>query len=409
MKYRIYIFIISLLAVWSCVPDIRELYGQDDECFILTFYNVEMPSKAGEDQASEPGKDPGTETERLINRLDIFLYPKGQSDALCVFYKQVSGLSDIGTSTVPVYVSKDIVNELFPTSNECDVYVVANLPSSVTFDGDEKLDEIKKKSILTDDFSMVVGFDGSYSAPDNFLMSGFGTATRDGDTIGGNIPLIRAASKVTITLNIPEFLNVDAVTDNPDGVDDVVQEEKWYPYLTQEGEPESGVQTMHIGFHKGLKRTYVGHDEANDISKADKAKDVFATQYTERFSYKGTYPIEINPQTGKEPAEGEPRKYYKYECEAIYYTYAFAWDPKNDVDAPYFTLMVPWKRKEDGVRYQTYYYQFTPNPLGSDMKRNSWYDITITVGVLGSRTYNTPVTLGGDALTFYVQDWSSNV
>ena len=407
MKYRIYILFITLLSVWACASDLKDLQEQDGKCLMLTFYNMEMLSKADETTVSEPMSDIGTEAERLINRLDIFLYPKDATDSPCVFYKHMSGISDIGTSVVPVFVTKDIVDRLFPgTAAECEVYVVANLPSSVAFSGSETVNEIKQKSILSEEFSQVAAYDGRYLSPANFLMSGHGTAAKSGESsIGGAIPLIRAASKVTIHLNVPEFLNVEAITDNPGEEEDIVKHEVWYPALNQEGKPDLGLQAMHIGFHKGLQRTYL--DEVNDITKADKAKDIFATQYTERFLYKGTGNIE-SPETGGAPAEGEPKVYYKYSCDVTYYTYAFEWEADNDVDAPYFTLMVPWKRKED-LRYQTYYYQFTPNPQGNDIKRNAWYDITITVGVLGSRTYNEPVILKDDAFTFYVHDWSTDV
>ena len=286
---------------------------------MLTFYNTEMQSKAGEATIAEPSKDPGAEVERLINRLDIFLYPKDGADSPCLFYKHLSDLSDIGTSTVPVFVSKDIVSQLFPgESAECDVYVVANLPASVTFAGNEKIQEIGAKSILSEEFSQVVDYDGTYSAPANFLMSGQGQAKKgEGTSISGTIPLVRAASKVTLHINIPEFLNVDAITDNPEGEEDIVKKEQWYPYLNQEGNPESGVQAMHIGFHKGLQRTYVSG--VNDIKQADKETDIFETQYTDQFSH--DLNGEINdPETGEMPGYGDPKVYYNYSCEVTYYT-----------------------------------------------------------------------------------------
>ena len=127
MKLRIYILIIIVLGLCSCTSDLDDLQGKD--CIALTVYNTSMSTKANGDVT----KDDGTERERLLTRLDIFLYPEGSKT--CVFYKHISGLNNTsGSERVPVYVSEEIASQLFPDqATRCDVYVVANMPDDVIF------------------------------------------------------------------------------------------------------------------------------------------------------------------------------------------------------------------------------------------------------------------------------------
>ena len=88
MKLRIYIFIIMALGLCSCTPGLDDLQVQGKDCIALTVYNTSMDTKANGDVTLHPG----TERERLLTRLDIFLYPAGSKT--CVFYKHVSGLNN---------------------------------------------------------------------------------------------------------------------------------------------------------------------------------------------------------------------------------------------------------------------------------------------------------------------------
>lgn len=403
---RIYIYIIMLLGLCSCTSDLDDLQNLGKDCIAITVYNTSMGTKADNFPVNP---DDGTEKERLLTRLDIFLYPAGKTGEECVFYKHVSGLSNTsGKEVVPVYVSEEIAGRLFPDdATQCDVYVVANMPDDVTFTGKEKVADIQTITLKSNEFKGVVASDGSFVAPEKFIMSSYDSAadtgvckvTKAGDSITGTVPLKRAASKITMTILVPESINVTAT----DVSDSQVYNEVWRPYFSDPADPTKGVYTMHMGFHKGLLQTVV--DGLNNIvtpSDGDDKVDPirFETLYTGKFSYKETVSKEFTEEGGNKVT----MNYYKYSCEVSFYSYPFSWKGSdNDVEAPYFTLMLPWRRDGD-ERFTTYYYQVVVNGLSQKMDRNYWYDINLNIGVLGSRDYNHPAEL--DEMSCYILDWS---
>ena len=397
MRLRIYILIIMILCLCSCTSDLDDLQGKD--CIALTVYNTSMSTKANGDVT----KDDGTERERLLTRLDIFLYPAGSET--CVFYKHVTGLNNTsGSERVPVYVSEEIASALFPgDAAQCDVYVVANMPDDVVFEGNETVEEIKEIAIRSEEFKGVVASDGSFVMPENFIMASYDETsktdickvTKDGDNITGAVPLKRAASKITMTILVPEYLEVKAkdVSANEEKI------EIWRPYFIDPANPESGINSMHIGLHKGLLQTMVGDDNVIHNTEVTGDADRFETLYTSKFTF--------DKKIEKEFVEGGQtviKKYYRYTCDVSFYSYALDWvGQDNDVQAPYFTLMIPWKRDGD-TRFTTYYYQVVVNGKTKKVERNYWYDMYLNIGVLGSRIYNEPVEL--EDMSCYVLDWS---
>ena len=225
MKLRLYILVIMALASWSCSSRLEEFQTGGKGCITLTVYNTSMDTKANGDIT----QNPGTENERLLTRLDIFLYPEGKTGKGCVFYKHVSGLKNTsGSEVVPVYVSEDVAAQLFPNDAvQCDVYVVANMPDDVSFTGNETVDQIKALTVKTDAFKNVVASNGSFVAPDKFIMTSECKAQKSGETISGVASLTRAACKITMIVLVPEFLKVKA-TDVSAGV---VHDETWRPYF----------------------------------------------------------------------------------------------------------------------------------------------------------------------------------
>ena len=391
MKLRIYILIILSLGLCSCTADLNDLQVPGKDCIALTLYNTSMSTKANGDVTL----DSGTARERLLTRLDIFLYPEGSQT--CAFYKHVSGLNNAsGSEKVPVYVSEETASALFPgDATECDVYVVANMPDNVNFTGHESVADIKDIAIRSEEFKEVVASDGSFVMPEKFIMEGSCKAIKSGESITGSVPLKRASSKITMTILVPEFLKVKA-TDASANED---KEEIWRPYFIDPAKPESGINSMHIGLHKGLLKTMVGDDNVIDNTDVTENADRFETLYTSNFSFLD--------KTEKEFDEGGVKvnkSYYRYTCDVSFYTYALDWvGQANDVQAPYFTLMIPWKRDGD-TRFTTYYYQVVVNGKTKKVERNYWYDIYLNIGVLGSRIYNEPVEL--QDMSCYVLDWS---
>ena len=404
MGLRKYILILVFGVLCSCTANLDEFQVSGKDCIALTVYNTSMSTKANGDIT----QDAGVSCERLLTRLDIFLYPEGKTDKECVFYKHVSGINNTsGSQTVPVYVSEEIAKQLFPNdATRCDVYVVANIPDNIKFEGNETVDEIGSIAIRSEEFKRVVASDGTFVAPEKFIMSSYSSdntgickVQRSGETITGNIPLKRAASKITMTVLVPEYINVKA----HDTSNDTYINEVWRPYFSDSLHPENGVQTMHMGFHKGVLTTMVeGNGALSNIDELAEGEesDRFETLYTEKFSYVETISKTVTGEDGTTTI----KNYYRYLCDISFYSYPFSWEGKdNDVEAPYFTLMLPWRRDGD-ERFTTYYYQVVVNGLSQKMERNYWYDIRLNIGVLGSRDYNYPAEL--DDMSCYILDWS---
>lgn len=395
MRDYIYIFLIALLSFCSCTPELSEQTGKKDNCVELTLHNMDMGTKAVD--------DPGTESERKISRLDIFFYTTGSSGN-CLFHAQRTGLnSTSGTTSVSVYIPSEITNTLLPGNNDnhkhCDVAVIANLPEEITFNGTENTSKANLKSLVvsSDEFKNVVASDGSFNAPDNFLMYGEGTVSHVNGHAGhkyfsSDVNLTRAASKMTLRFWIPEYVMVDVKDENGNPAKDDYGnpiKDKWIPYFVDPSDASKGVSHMHMGFHKGITTTFI--DPAPTQYNAEK---VFETGYTDDFTY-----------SRSEQKGSDNKNYHLYSCDVSFYSYAFSWTGEDtDIKAPFFTLMIPWVREGDS-RYQTYYYQVVVNSANRNIGKNMWYDIELKVDQLGSRVQNLAYDLKDQSC--YVLDWSN--
>ena len=83
MKLRLYILLLMALVSWSCSSRLEEFQTGGKGCITLTVYNTSMDTKANGDIT----QNPGTENERLLTRLDIFLYPEGTTSDPDVFFR----------------------------------------------------------------------------------------------------------------------------------------------------------------------------------------------------------------------------------------------------------------------------------------------------------------------------------
>ena len=386
MKKLIYIlFALSLLC--SCSEaELDSLF--EDDCITLTVFNSTM-TKAS---------DPGIEYERQLNTIDVFFYPKGQTGSPCVFYhREVLNGNVSGQAQIKINVLEDVIRTIFPTENTCDVFIIANLPDYLTpADPDTfkagsvhtTLDLLQKYILKLDDETdhSYVPMHDMVNKP--FVMAGLGTAQKDSKrNATGTISIRRAASKVTFSVIIPDYIDVQMTND---GVTETVR-------MVPTFEDEPTVQTMNAAFHNGAAKGYIYNevDAAVDNSFLSSSKKAF------RFSH--TLPEEIDPNT----SEVIPSRRV-YECEVPFYTYARDWE-KGDSDAAYMTFEMKWGAQREGasessIVYDTYYYQVLINGPGLCFEPNHWYDMTVNVGVLGSTIELHPIFI--DHLSFFVLDWS---
>lgn len=363
MKMKKILYILSVLAfgLVSCSQEIEIPDSVPADCIVLNVYNSPM-TKAITDLS-------GTEYERQLNRLDCFFYPKGKTGEACVYYQKVEYSTPADRSAnIPFYVDESVIEAIFPTQDECDVFVIANLTEGTFVKGQAGTDvPTLSKTVLT--------LGGERDAVDKpFVMAGLDIATKgEENNASGTIPLHRASAKITVSVSIPAQI----VLGSGDSAEVMI------PELTD----DQGNVTLRTSFHNGVSKTYLRSDYSSLIAATD-------------FIHTGKKGYEFVVET---PAtESVPAKYL-YTCEVPFYTYARAWE-KGAEDAAYLTFEMPWTNQEDQTT-QTYYYQILINGAGRNFAPNNWYDLTVNVGVIGSTVETEPVLLKD--LSYYILDWTT--
>ena len=381
---NINILLAIFLTLVSCTEILDETPNFDKDCIVLNVFNGPMSTKATND---------GTEYERQINRLDCFFFEKDALDK-CVYYKKIENASSvIGRQEVPIFVDEYVIKTIFPTLDECDVFVIANYPGSGDWTNTYKNTSVSSLQKIVLDLSEK-GTDGTYvhdAADKPFVMSGFDIATKGDDkNASGTVSMVRAASKITITVKIPEWIEVEEVIGDASvgGTTTEVASVKYYPYLDLDTDGEVPLRTS---FHHGVIKTYLDEDYKDKLVP----EDYFSTDET-------TYKSAVFTDGVDENTPG----YYTCEIDVPFYSYARAWS-KGANDAPYLTLQMPWKKIVDGKDViDTYYYQIMVNAGGLTLSPNTWYDLMVNVGVLGSLTESLPTEIKSDDVTYYVLDWT---
>lgn len=255
--------------------------------------------------------------------------------------------------------------EVFPRPyNTCKVYIVANLPEDIVIDADTDRSLASLRNIaLEADF--LTG-----NTQDLFVMEGLADATivdrKNIIAATGTIPLDRVASKLTVNVKTIESYQPDG----PSG-------RTWYP------EPES----MTVEFVNGVSKAVLGG------MPVDASEDDYFRTAARGFTDDGA---------GLWSAEQ-------------FYSYPAKWDVGAD-EEPYVRIMLPWKTiintGVDGVDppiedYQKCYYKLILG--GTEMARNTWYDMTVNIGVFGSFDEQEEVLLDVTNTTYYVADWTTGL
>ena len=326
---------------------------------MLNVYNSPMTKAAG---------DSSTDYERQLNRLDCFFYVKDKTDQPCVYYHKAD-VNDLGGASVPFFVNDLVLKEIFPTGSLCDVFVIANLPDDLTFEA--KTAETTMQALGELILNMKEGEYDVIGKP--FIMTGSGKVQKGKNSNAtATIALERVASKVTMTVKVPKSIEV------PKGEGTV----KMLPILMD----NEGNEPLNTSFRYGTTMSYLSGAYPEDPAN---------------FIWTDKIPYTMVDALSKE-------SYYTLTCDIPFYTYARAWEKGSDT-AAYVTFEMPWGEDsdEDGEpdTYKTYYYQLLVNGKGRNFEPNAWYDMIVTVGVLGSEVEALPKEL--EELSYFVLNWTT--
>ncbi len=346
-----------LLAVAACSDD--SFNGPDPDGG-AGYIKIRLSSSSHGSRAGEVDKL----NENLISSAVLCLSPlTNTDDMLPVLTQRFSGLTG-STEVLEVKLTDDMRNALFPDNAvTCKAYVVANLPdgpSSVT-DG-MSVSDIRAIAV-TSDFA-------TSNVQSSFVMDGDNTVTllnpgTTAESVSGNIDLQRAASKITIAVNVPESITVDGQVWRSERTNMSV--------LITNGVQSSAVNPSTHTLVPGdyYNTTTVSEDQTHRQRKLEAGTDA-------KFSYELTSP---------------------------FYTYPNEWNP-DDSESPmtYMTLMVPWKLDGEDS-YRTCYYMVPVIRTGNTIGRNIHYRVKINVNILGSFTPDEPFTL--DDLSYTAAEWGS--
>ena len=371
MKKILYsLSLLCLILTASCTQELQiDDSALESGTITLTLRTVESQTKA-----TKPGE--AAYNENLIKSVHYFFYPKDGTDSNTekepAKRGQVTNLDKQNQHTITVNASEDeIKNVLFKYPyNDCDVYVIVNLPSNINIDElpDRKLSTLKK--IVLED----ANFEANLIQP-SFVMEGLNVATVvDRNKVlaaKGTIPVDRVAAKISVSIKVQDQIDLlDEV--------DFTSSMKWT------SEPEQ----MKIELVNGVNRAVL----SGNPSEVTLIDDDFFTDNTEARKFTST------TIDGAEFWNCEP-----------FYTYPTKWEIGSD-EEPYLFITLPWTTEiwteVDGQKPPTYpcYYKIM---LGSDeLIRNTWYDLKINIGILGSFENTPEVILPIEDIDYFVADWS---
>lgn len=388
MTKRIFLAcLLALLPFVSCSvrEDDSPVTGEDVLSITLD------PGAMGVTRATAYGEDKFNENE--IKEFRLYFYADGASDDAEAVYiypesgfatGHVNGAATVGADagvdpttgkvTVRLKLNDKRVDEMFPSLSSCRVYAVANLGENAILPSSTSVNSLKR-IVLTAAFGPdATATEEPYAkVQDSFAMDGEGTLTvnKANRSASGEIKMYRAASKITF--------KVSRVS--KDGVED----KDWEPQTDQ----------MRVSFINGVNRGYLNG------SMDKKSREGESGEYL--FSYK------TSDRNYSRKLSGDAESGWTHELP--FYSYYNLWrDADNQSNpecgnAPYMLLSLPWKHSTSG-RYFTCYYAVPFNTVSGRLDRNVWYQISLSVGILGSGDPDNPTEI---TPSYMILPWGNEV
>lgn len=282
--------------------------------------------------------------ENLIDRVDLFLYPNDGTGSDAVFSK--TGITTFtsqedGKVVINLDVPMSAVEALFPNGvTTCEAYVIVNRPTASAIPDKTDMESLQAIPI-TSPFDSKVDEKENAIEQDEFVMDGHSTKiTYAADAISGSIAAERSAAKITLTIT---------------GIENVTDEggTEWEPLPGQ----------MQVMFYNGVKTSQV---------------------HTASVPAKGVY-FSLGPDKGRGFTGTNNAAPYNHAIP--FYSYPLDWGKQTPDKEAHMVLMLPWIA--EGATDQTnFYYEVPIDDINKKLVRNTYYQIKLVVGVLGSTELN---------------------
>lgn len=295
--------------------------------------------------------------ENFIKTIHYFLYPMGKTNEPALLHNSTKPIttSKQTLESFNVPLDETLLSKLFVYPQEkCKVFLIVNLPEGTVIPTDTSIDNLKKIAVEANFSSLPVG---------SFVMTGEGEATLQSRTLNpaaeGNINVDRVASKLTLNITVKNTFK------DGEGDDATI----WT------SQPEA----MKVSLYNCVNNAELSGEPLESPSRFDILERTFA----------------VTPGTEVTECACDP-----------FYSYPVEWAPGSE-DEPYLFIMLPWTDGTgdgtgDGISYRPCYYKV----ILSDTRlyRNNWYNINLTLDVLGSFNETEPTVVIND-VTYYVLDW----
>lgn len=243
------------------------------------------------------------------------------------------------------------------TGTDCIVYAVANVDEN-KLSGAKTVDALKAISVTSD-------FEVTQALP-SFTMDGRAilTLNREARIVTGDIDLYRSAAKLTLSINVPDKLEVENKVTGPYGT--TTETVTYIPQTDQ----------MHVWMTNGVKNSVLNSDPVAAPSDA-----LYSNE------------IKVVDGVGSSFTLDESQPKYKYVQSVPFYSYPNKWDAYSPEGNSALTLVVPWRfTDKNGITQNIMtYYRISVQPERCEIVRNTHYDMRVTLSRLGSISVQEPV------------------
>lgn len=325
--------------------------------------------------------------ENLIDTVDIFFYEHDADDNTnavhCLQMVLPPGSNSIATITIP-FTNVEI-DKVFgtapavPTPATARIYVIANAknPARTALNTIMANAAAPTPSYIGTSINSLKNLEVMTNNPlttqmaQSFVMDGYDvvTLTADRTTMSGHVKMDRSACKIRVFVT-----QIDPVT-----IGEGAEAVTWTPRTDQ----------MRLFFFNGVKKSHI--DET-----VHPYTPVAGDYYTIRGGA-STLPRQFT----REPVTGTLDYWFNT---VPYYTYPYEFDP-DTMDRTYLTLVLPWYPGDDQYNPLNTYYQIPINVPGDyQFTRNEYYQINITLSMLGSFEEEEPLVV---PISVIIADWST--